>query len=129
MGEQMADPDTAWGKDSKACKLVDQVLKKTGNKRIFVGHTVQGRVKGRCEDRFWPIDVGMSSAFDSNWAHEHLTQNAANRFYWYRRHSEGGKYIGFVKITNNKVDVVNNARDGTWTSLLSSAQMDTRMLE
>jgi hypothetical protein len=43
------------------CYLLDQTLKRTGARRMVVGHSPQARgITGYCEDRVWAIDANLS---------------------------------------------------------------------
>jgi hypothetical protein len=42
---------------------LDQILKHTKSKKIFVGHTVVDNIQSKYEGKFWLTDVGISSTF------------------------------------------------------------------
>ena len=49
--------------DEADCVLLDQVLTRTGTKRMVVAHTVQSGINAACNDRVWRIDVGLAAYY------------------------------------------------------------------
>lgn len=45
------------------CALLEQVLDRTGARRMVVAHTVQELINSACDGQVWRIDVGMSSYY------------------------------------------------------------------
>lgn len=49
--------------ESKACPAVDQLLTRLAANRLVVGHTVQPKIRTRCNGRIVLADTGMSHAY------------------------------------------------------------------
>jgi len=53
--------------DDEDCKILEEVLKELGVKRMIVGHSVQEEgVNSYCGQRVWCIDVGMAAHYNEN---------------------------------------------------------------
>lgn len=49
--------------DDDACALLDEVLTRTGAKRMVVAHTVQSEINAACNEQVWRVDVGLAAYY------------------------------------------------------------------